>query len=80
MVFAMEEKDLNTSPELKAMAQAQHLAHEFNQPLTGIIGLTSLIMEDVEENWEHYETIQELDVQARRLQNLVQQFQRILQG
>lgn len=61
----------------KATAYARDLAHDFNQPLTGIAGLASLILEDIESGSEHYENIKELEKQAIRLRELIQKLQNL---
>lgn len=61
----------------KAIAYARHLAHELNQPLTGISGLISLILEETNEADLHYENLKEIEKQADRLKNMIQKFQNL---
>jgi len=61
----------------KAIAYAKHLTHELNQPLTGISGLISLILEETSEVDAHYENLKEIEKQADRLQGMIQKFQNL---
>ncbi len=61
-----------------AMAMAGSIAHELNQPLTGITGLTSLVLEDLEpEDDFSYESLKEIETQANRMRELIRRFQNI---
>ncbi len=61
-----------------AMAMAGSIAHELNQPLTGITGLTSLVLEDLEPEDEFsYESLKEIEIQANRMRELIRRFQNI---
>jgi len=48
------------------------LMHELNQPLTGITGLISLILEDSSRNDVNYENLKEIENQAFRLRDYIQ--------
>ncbi|MDQ7053560.1 MAG: histidine kinase dimerization/phospho-acceptor domain-containing protein [candidate division KSB1 bacterium] len=61
-----------------AMAMAGSIAHELNQPLTGITGLTSLVLEDLApEDDFSYESLKEIETQANRMRELIRRFQNI---
>ncbi|MFQ5628953.1 MAG: histidine kinase dimerization/phospho-acceptor domain-containing protein [bacterium] len=79
---AMVSGRLNDGPDQiqkdKIIAHAMDLAHELNQPLTGISGLVSLILEEIDESDIHYENLKEIEKQANRLQSMIQMFQNLL--
>ncbi len=61
--------------EFQSVVQlARAVVHEFNQPLTGISGYCALIKEELQDNGQLYRDIDEIEKQARRLEELVQQF------
>ncbi|MFQ5768954.1 MAG: histidine kinase dimerization/phospho-acceptor domain-containing protein [bacterium] len=55
------------------------LAHEMNQPLTGISGYCALIREEIEEDHPIYKDIKQIEKQAQRLEQLINKFQTIAQ-
>jgi|GEM_PF-3363204 len=57
---------------------ARSIAHEFNQPLTGISGYCTLIKEELDDGPERiFEDISEIQKQSARLEELVFKFQNI---
>ncbi len=60
-----------------AVAIAGGIAHELNQPLTGITGLTSLALEDMQRDDFGYECLQQIKEQAHRMRDLIRKFQDI---
>lgn len=70
------EVELIQSEKYKAVLNlAAAVAHELNQPLTGITCYCSLILEDMKEGDKNYEEISEIDVQANRLNELITKIQ-----
>ncbi len=73
----LEEEKAKVEVLETVMAMAGTIAHELNQPLTGITGLISLILEETEPGDEMYETFKEIENQAIRIRELVRKFQNI---
>ncbi|MFZ5519376.1 MAG: GAF domain-containing protein [Candidatus Zhuqueibacterota bacterium] len=70
------EIELIHSERYKAVINlAAAVAHELNQPLTGIACYCSLLLEEIAEGEKHYEEIFEIDVQANRLMELIRKIQ-----
>ncbi len=70
------EVELIQSEKYKAVLNlAAAVAHELNQPLTGITCYCSLLLEDMKEGDKNYEEISEIDVQANRLNELITKIQ-----
>jgi len=70
------EIELIQSERYKAVINlAAAVAHELNQPLTGITCYCSLLLEDIARGEKHYEEISEIDVQANRLMELIRKIQ-----
>lgn len=66
--------------KLQSMIElASSVSHEFNQPLTGIMGYCNLIKEDLNQQSPLFDDIVEIAKQAARLQKLVRKFQKIIQ-
>lgn len=60
-----------------ALAMAGSIAHELSQPLMGITGLSELILEELPEDDVNFAQLQEIEIQASRLRELIQKFQNI---
>ncbi len=60
-----------------AIEFAGTVAHELNQPLTGITGLISLVLETVDSDDANYGIIKEIENQAERMENLIARFLKI---
>ncbi|RMD92660.1 MAG: GAF domain-containing protein [Calditrichaeota bacterium] len=71
------EKERKVQQLETAMAIAGTIAHELNQPLTGITGLSSLILEDLPASDYNYDSIREIENQANRLRDLIRKFQKM---
>ncbi|GBD94967.1 sporulation kinase A [bacterium BMS3Abin05] len=61
-----------------AVEMAGSIAHEINQPLTGILGYLSLIKEDLSGDNPMYPDLEEIEKQAERISELVKKFQNIV--
>lgn len=59
---------------------AEKIAHEVNQPLTGIIGYCALMTEDMSEDHPLYDDMNEIKNQSYRLEALIRNFQQIIKG
>ncbi len=70
----LQKDNLQSIVELATM-----ISHEMNQPLTGISGYCALIKEDLEENEPIYNDLKQIQKQARRLEQLITDFQSIIQ-
>lgn len=54
---------------------ARRIGHEMNQPLTGISGYCALIMEEIDKANPIYDDLHQIELQTRRLEQLVYDFQ-----
>ncbi len=61
-----------------AMEMAGSIAHEINQPLTGIMGYISLIREEVDKNSALQEDLLEIEKQADRINELIKKFRNVV--
>ena len=61
-----------------AVQMAGSIAHELNQPLTGILGYCSLLMEDLNSDSEIFNDIKIIEEQAVRISSLVKKFQNLV--
>ena len=61
-----------------AVEMAGSIAHEINQPLTGILGYLALIKEDLEPDDALVSDLEEIENQAERISELVKKFQRVV--
>ncbi|MFQ5601881.1 MAG: histidine kinase dimerization/phospho-acceptor domain-containing protein [bacterium] len=57
---------------------AEMIGHEMNQPLTGIAGYCALIKEEIDQDHPIYRDVVQIEKQARRLEDLVFEFQNII--
>lgn len=62
---------------LSIVELARSVAHELNQPLTGIAGYCALAKEELDREHPTYNDITEIQNQAARLENLIYKFQKI---
>ncbi len=60
-----------------AIEFAGTVAHELNQPLTGITGLISLVLETMDSEDANFSIIQEISSQAERMEQLIAKFLKI---
>ncbi len=61
-----------------AMEMAGSIAHEINQPLTGIMGYISLIREETEKDSPLQEDLYEIEKQADRINDLIKKFRNVV--
>ncbi len=73
----LEEAENKNRKLLSIIEIARSIAHEFNQPLTGISGYCTLILEELESETNVLDDVAEIKKQAKRLENLVHKFQNI---
>lgn len=70
----------NQNEKLKSIVSlARGISHEMNQPLTGISGYCALIREELKEDHLAYEDLNQIEIQAHRLEQLICNFQSIAQ-
>ncbi len=72
-----DEAERNNKKLVSIIEIARSIAHEFNQPLTGISGYCTLIKEELGDESQIFEDVSEIQKQAARLENLVYKFQNI---
>jgi len=60
------------------MDLAKNISHEMNQPLTGISGFCALIKEQINADHSIYHDLTQIENQARRLEELIYNFQNIV--
>ncbi|MCG8608796.1 GAF domain-containing protein [bacterium] len=71
---------LNQNVKLRSVIDlARRICHEMNQPLTGISGYCALIREELAKDHHAYEDLNQIEVQAQRLEQLIYNFQSIAQ-
>jgi len=73
-----EESRVQNERNKMAMEMAGSIAHELNQPLTGILGYCSLLLEDLEPDSELAKDIRLIEEQATRISELVKKFQSVV--
>ncbi len=61
-----------------AVEMAGSIAHEINQPLTGILGYLALIKEELKPEDTFKSDLEEIENQAERISELVKKFQRVV--
>jgi len=61
-----------------AMEMAGSVAHELNQPLTGILGYCSLLLEELDPDSETAEEVRMIEEQASRIAELLKKFQNVV--
>lgn len=72
------EEEMIQKEKLQSVIElAGAVAHELNQPLTGITGYCALIKEEIDNAHPLYKDISEIEKQAARLEKLVNKFQNI---
>ncbi len=73
------QKVVEENSKLKSIiVLARKIAHELNQPLTGIVGYCTLIQESLSEKDMIFKDLTRIQKQAGRLENLVVKFQNIV--
>jgi len=74
----MEQEQIETERLKTAVDLARTVAHELNQPLTGVVGYCSLIREAMSPDDKFYEDIKKIERQAERIEELIKKFQNIV--
>lgn len=74
----MEWERIETERLKTAVDLARTVAHELNQPLTGVVGYCSLIREGMSPEDKFYEDIKKIERQAERIEELIKKFQNIV--
>ncbi|HHM23856.1 MAG TPA: GAF domain-containing protein [Bacteroidetes bacterium] len=73
-----EEAKVRNERTRMAVEMAGSIAHELNQPLTGILGYCSLLLEDLDPESEIAEDVRLIEEQAARIAQLVRKFQNVV--
>lgn len=74
----LQEEGLNAERTKVAIELAGSIAHELNQPLTGILGYCTFLLEEVPKDSSLYEDLLMIRQQANRIETLVKKFQNII--